>query len=206
MPIWDIVFDAPHVASCQSSVQFFRVNAMPVSSTELQRRRTLLKAGVLSTFGLALPDLLESQKTVSAAEGGRAKSCILLYMIGGPPQHETFDMKPEGDTANRGEFSPISTAVPGTHICELLPKTALHMDKLALVRSIDTKNGDHGKGSYQMTYGRNRMPGVEYPHIGAVSAKALERSDNPLPGHIRIPGGSRAVRRVVHGWQLRPDR
>ena len=56
---------------------------------------------------------------------------------------------------------------------------------------INTHNGDHGKGSYQMQYGRDRMPGVEYPHLGAVCAKALDRSDNPLPGFIRVPGGSR---------------
>jgi hypothetical protein len=117
------------------------------------------------------------------------KRVLVVYMSGGLSPLESWDPKPKTDTG--GPFRAIPTATPGTHICELLPKTALHMDKLALVRSIDTKNGDHGKGSYQMTYGRNRIPGVEYPHIGAVSAKALERSDNPLPGHIRIPGGSR---------------
>lgn len=117
------------------------------------------------------------------------KRVLVVYMSGGLSQLESWDPKPKTDTG--GPFRAIPTATPGTHISELLPKTALHMDKLALVRSIDTKNGDHGKGNYQMTYGRNKMPGVEYPHIGAVSAKALERSDNPLPGHIRIPGGSR---------------
>jgi hypothetical protein len=117
------------------------------------------------------------------------KRVLVVYMSGGLSQLESWDPKPKTDTG--GPFRAIPTATPGTHICELLPKTALHMDKLALIRSINTKNGDHGKGSYQMTYGRNKMPGVEYPHIGAVSAKALERSDNPLPGHIRIPGGAR---------------
>ncbi len=126
---------------------------------------------------------------VSAVLQKEQKRVLVVYMAGGLSQLESWDPKPKTDTG--GPFRAIQTATPGTHICELLPKTALHMDKLALVRSIDTKNGDHGKGSYQMTYGRNQMPGVEYPHIGAVSAKALERSDNPLPGHIRIPGGSR---------------
>ena len=126
---------------------------------------------------------------VSAVLQKEQKRVLVVYMSGGLSQLESWDPKPKTDTG--GPFRAIQTATPGTHICELLPKTALHMDKLALVRSIDTKNGDHGKGSYQMTYGRNQMPGVEYPHIGAVSAKALERSDNPLPGHIRIPGGSR---------------
>lgn len=114
---------------------------------------------------------------------------VVVYLSGGVSQLETWDPKPKTDTG--GPFRAIPTSVPGTHISELLPMTAEHMDKLALVRSINTRNGDHGKGRYQMTYGRNQMPGVEYPHIGAVCAKALESSSNPLPGFIRVPGGSR---------------
>lgn len=114
---------------------------------------------------------------------------LVVYMSGGLSQLESWDPKPKTDTG--GPFRAIQTAVPGTQICELLPKTAQHMDKLSLIRSINTKNNDHGKGRYQMTYGRSQMPGVEYPHIGAVAAKTLERSDNPLPGHIKVPGGSR---------------
>ncbi len=114
---------------------------------------------------------------------------VVLYLAGGVSQLESWDPKPKTDTG--GPFRAIPTSVPGVHISELLPKTATHMDKLALVRSINTKNNDHGKGSYQMQYGRSQMPGTEYPHLGAVCARALERADNPLPGHIRVPGGSR---------------
>lgn len=114
---------------------------------------------------------------------------VVLYLAGGVSQLESWDPKPKTDTG--GPFRAIPTATPGIHISELLPKTATHMDKLSLVRSINTKNNDHGKGSYQMQYGRNQMPGTEFPHLGAVCAKALERDDNPLPGYIRVPGGSR---------------
>ncbi|MBI1313424.1 DUF1501 domain-containing protein [bacterium] len=114
---------------------------------------------------------------------------LVVYMAGGLSQLESWDPKPKTDTG--GPFRAIPTSVPGIHISELLPKTATHMDKLAIVRSINTKNNDHGKGSYQMQYGRSQMPGTEYPHLGAVCAKTLERDDNPLPGHIRVPGGSR---------------
>ena len=114
---------------------------------------------------------------------------LVMYMSGGLSQLESWDPKPKTKTG--GPFRAIPTAVPGSHICELLPKTALHMDKLSLIRGINTKNGDHGKGRYQMTYGRNQMPGTQFPHLGAVTAKALERSDNPLPGHIKVPGGGR---------------
>ena len=117
------------------------------------------------------------------------KRVIVIYMSGGLSQLESWDPKPKTNTG--GPFRAIPTAVPGMHISELLPMTARHMDKLALVRSINTKNGDHGKGRYQMTYGRNQRPGVNLPHLGAVCARALESADNPLPGHIRIPGGGR---------------
>ena len=117
------------------------------------------------------------------------KRVLVVYMSGGLSQLESWDPKPKTDTG--GPFRAIPTAVPGVHISELLPLTAQHMDKLAIIRSINTKNGDHGKGSYQMQYGRNKQPGTDYPHLGAVCAKGLERADNPLPGHIRVPGGSR---------------
>lgn len=117
------------------------------------------------------------------------KRVLVMFMSGGLSQLESWDPKPKTDTG--GPFRAIPTAVPGMHISELLPLTATHMDKLALVRSIDTKNNDHGKGRYQMEFGRNQMPGVEYPHLGAVCAKGLERSDNPLPGYIKVGGSSR---------------
>jgi hypothetical protein len=117
------------------------------------------------------------------------KRVLVVYMSGGLSQLESWDPKPKTD--NGGPFRAIPTAVPGVHISELLPLTAMHMNKLALVRSINTKNGDHGKGNYQMQYGRSQQPGTDYPHLGAVCAKGLEQADNPLPGHIRIPGGAR---------------
>lgn len=114
---------------------------------------------------------------------------LTVFLSGGVSQLESWDPKPKTDTG--GPFRAIPTAVPGIHISELLPQTAKHMDKLSLVRSINTKNGDHGKGSYQMLHGRNEMPGVDYPNLGAVCAKGLERAASPLPGFIRVPGGGR---------------
>ena len=114
---------------------------------------------------------------------------LVVYMAGGLSQLESWDPKPKTDTG--GPFRAISTAVPGTELCELLPLTATHMDKLSLIRGINTHNNDHGKGSHQMLRGRNEMPGMVFPHLGAVCARALDQAGNPLPGHIRIPGGGR---------------
>ncbi len=114
---------------------------------------------------------------------------LVVFLSGGVSQLETWDPKPKTDTG--GPFRAIPTAVPGIHISELLPHTAKHMDKLSIVRSINTKNGDHGKGRYQMEHGRSQMPGVDYPQLGAVCAKGLERAASPLPGFIRVGGGGR---------------
>jgi len=116
------------------------------------------------------------------------KRVLVIYMSGGLSQLESWDPKPKTDTG--GPFRAIPTVVPGIHLSELLPQTAGHMDKLSLVRSINTRNGDHGKGRYQMTRGRDQRPGDNGPHLGAVVAKGLEDRENPLPGHIKVPSAS----------------
>ena len=154
----------------------------------LARREFL---GVLAGTGGALVGgasaLAAPQSTAQLAKD--QKRVLVVYMSGGLSQLESWDPKPKTDTG--GPFRAIPTAVPGVHICELLPKTARLMDKLALVRSINTKNNDHGKGRYQMERGRNQTPGAAFPHLGAVCAKALESPANPLPGHIHVPSGGR---------------
>lgn len=140
--------------------------------------------------GVAVGGLGALTTPAATAELTRQQMRVLVvFLSGGVSQLETWDPKPKTDTG--GPFRAIPTAVPGIHISELLPLTAQHMDKLSVVRSLDTKNSDHGKGRYQMEFGRNEMPGVEHPHLGAVCAKGLERHDNPLPGHIRVGSGSR---------------
>ena len=128
-----------------------------------------------------------AQPSVSAALAKDEKRMLVINMHGGLSQLESWDPKPGTDTG--GPFRAIPTSVPGIHISELLPHTAKVMHHLALVRSINTKNDDHGKGSYMMLTGRRQMPGQTYPEIGAVVAKCLDTSDRTLPGHIRITAG-----------------
>jgi hypothetical protein len=149
----------------------------------LSRRQFLggVAAGTVGGLGaLALPE-------ATAKLAKDQKRVLVIYMAGGLSQLESWDPKPKTDTG--GPFRAIPTVVPGIHISELLPLTAKHMDKLALVRSINTHNNDHGKGRYQMLHGRNERPGVAMPSLGAVCARALEQPDNPLPGHIHVPSG-----------------
>ncbi len=157
----------------------------------LERRRflgglagagALLGPGVLGGLGsLATPaaaaKLLRNERRV-----------VVFNMSGGLSQLESWDPKPGRPTG--GPFRAIPTSVPGIHISELLPRTAEQMHHLALVRSINTAENDHGKGAFMMLTGRAQVPGVEYPRLGAVTAKALADENEALPGHIQItPGG-----------------
>ncbi|MEZ6127836.1 MAG: DUF1501 domain-containing protein [Planctomycetaceae bacterium] len=155
---------------------------------EMARRQFL--GTTAAAAGCVVGGLGALTTAAAAAELNRKQMRVLVvFLAGGVSQLETWDPKPKTDTG--GPFRAIPTAVPGIHISELLPLTATHMDKLSLIRSIDTNNGDHGKGSYQMLHGRNQVPGMDHPHLGAVCARGLERPDNPLPGHIQVGGGSR---------------
>ncbi|MEC7565206.1 MAG: DUF1501 domain-containing protein [Planctomycetota bacterium] len=121
---------------------------------------------------------------VSAQLESQQKRVVVFNMAGGLSQLESWDPKPGTDTG--GPFRAIPTSVPGIHISELLPKTAKQMQHLALVRSINTKENDHGKGRYAMFTGRRQTPAQEFPQIGAVMAKALDGDKNALPGHIQV--------------------
>ena len=132
-------------------------------------------------------------RLVQAAMGELAanqKHILIFWMAGGLSQLESWDPKPKTDTG--GPFRAIPTSVPGTHISELLPYTAKQMHRLSIVRSINTKENDHGKGAYCMTTGRRQEPVAVYPHLGAVGARLLAPENSPLPGHIHVsPGGRR---------------
>src|SRR5207253_9554287 len=114
----------------------------------------------------------------------RRRSCILLWMNGGPSQMDTFDLKP--GHPNGGPFKETQTSVPGIKISQHLPKIAEHMKEMVLVRSMSTKEADHGRASYLMRTGR--LPGgpVQYPAMGSVVAKELGKPDAELPNFVSI--------------------
>ena len=115
------------------------------------------------------------------------KRVLVVNMAGGLSQLESWDPKPKTPTG--GPFRAISTSVPGTQLCELLPHTAKQMHLLSLVRSINTRENDHGKGRHMMETGRRPTPAAQYPKLGAVVAKALEDQSGSLPGHILVSNG-----------------
>lgn len=157
-------------------------------------RREFLGAG----GGLAVASLFPPGKgraeTVSI---GKAKSCILVYLLGGPPHLDMFDLKPDAPAEIRGPFRPIATTLPGVQICEHLPLLARQADRYALVRSVSHPNHNHTPMIYYTLTGRPvEEPGrdndvrppqrTDAPHLGAVLA-SLKGSSPGLPGYIAIP-------------------
>jgi hypothetical protein len=112
------------------------------------------------------------------------RHCILLWMNGGPSQLDTFDLKP-GHT-NGGPFKPIATSAAGVEICEHLPKLAAHAKHLAIIRSLTTKEGDHGRATYLMRTGYRPGGPVEYPTLGALVSKELGDESAELPNFVSI--------------------
>ena len=119
--------------------------------------------------------LTDSSKANVDASFGRAKNLIYLYLSGGPSQYETFDPKPDAPAEIRGSFKPISTNVPGTQLCELLPRTASIVDRLAIVRSFATDDPNHESGGYWVNTGRK---------YAGPDMRALAPSDWPTLGSI----------------------
>jgi hypothetical protein len=113
---------------------------------------------------------------------GNGRSIVVVYLNGGISQFESWD--PKSDLETGGPFRSIATSVPGIHISELLPKTAQQLHHMALIRSVSTDLDDHGLANNLVRSGRTTRSATEYPELGAVVAKGLERPDFPLPGHI----------------------
>lgn len=110
------------------------------------------------------------------------KRVILLWLAGASSQLETWDPKP--GTPTGGPFRAIDTNVPGVRISELMPRMAARMDRTCIVRSLNTKNGDHGGAARLMMRGRMEDPSVRYPDLGAVLAKELGRAQAAVPDYV----------------------
>jgi hypothetical protein len=112
------------------------------------------------------------------------KHCILLWMNGGASQFETFDMKPGRSTG--GLFRPIASNVAGTQVCELMPKMAQKMDRIAVIRSMRTSQVDHPGGIYLMHTGYQPSANIRYPEIGSIVAKYHGVEGADLPNFIKV--------------------
>ena len=153
--------------------------------TMFDRRKFLTAAAA----GVSLNGWL-GRLAAAAPAGQRPKSCILLWMAGGPSHIDTFDPKPEAPAEVRGEFQAIETSVPGIRISEHFPRFAKLMQHAAILRGMSTLESDHKLATYHLHTGyQNRAGAVSFPSLGALVAKELGQRDVALPNFITIGRG-----------------
>jgi len=159
----------------------------PVEFCDGLRRRDFLHAGSLSCLGLGLNQLF-GLKALGAVDNAKSDvNCIMLMLVGGPSQLDTWDMKPNAPAEIRGPYKPIKTNVSGIEISENFPLMAKHADKYALIRSVyHTAAAVHDTGHQMMQTGRLFQGGIEYPHIGCVLSK-LKGPKGDVPAHVLMP-------------------
>ena len=130
-------------------------------------RRDFLQIGTLGAIGLSLSKFAQLQALGAAPKGGDDKACIMIFNLGAPGQHDTWDMKPDAPREIRGPFKPIRTNNPDIQISEIFPLMAKHADKFSLVRSCyHTAAAVHDTGHQMMQTGRLFTGGVNTPHAG----------------------------------------
>jgi hypothetical protein len=190
-------------------------------------RRAFLKIGGLALGGLSMPQILRAE----AASGVRRspKGIIMIFLPGGPPHQDFFDLKLDAPVEVRGEFKPIKTKVPGIDICELFPRIASHMDKLIPIRSIVGASGAHDAFECVTGHRRDRQqPPGGWPALGSLMSKLkgplhpampafvglspkmghMEWADNGQPGFLGVahapfkPDGEGKADMVLNGITL----
>lgn len=170
-------------------------------------RREAICAGGLAAVGLGLPGLLAGRAAASGGSGrgepaarrttsGRAKACILLWMSGGPPQHDTFDPKPDAPVEIRGELGSIPTVVPGVRVGGMMPLTARRMDDIAVLRAVSTADNAHTSSGYWMLTGVKHFQGAnrenltvsanDWPGVAAM-VKRFRPAGRQLPSAVALP-------------------
>src|SRR6266545_804023 len=164
----------------------------------LNRRDAMLRLGQLGLGSLTLPGLLRTEKahaaTVTTTTRRQARSCILLYLWGGPPQNDMWDLKPDAPPGIRSIFRPIQTVVPGVRICDQMPLLARHTNKVAFVRSMTHTSNIHEPSVYHTLTGRqnptlisprNARRRTDAPNVGAVLSYFTPPGG--LPAAVTIP-------------------
>src|SRR3954465_15243457 len=164
-------------------------------------RREFLQLGLGAALGLGFTDLLRLRANAAAARQNITPdriNCIMICLGGGPSHYETFDPKPDAPKEIRGEFSPISTSVPGIQFCEIIPNLAKVANKVSIIRSICHKDPNHGGGNhYLMTGAPTPVPVgcgafvTFHPSFGSVvSWKRGVQSG--LPAYMSVPEMTRS--------------
>lgn len=140
----------------------------------------MLAAGAIAGAAGSWPaELAAAMRT-----NGKSRHLVVLWMAGGPSQMDTFDLKP--GTSNGGPFKETSTAVPGLKFSEHLSKLSKHANHLSIIRGMQTKEGDHSRGTYLVRTGQRPGAPIRYPALPTALAKELASNDPSIPGYVSI--------------------
>jgi hypothetical protein len=158
-------------------------------------RRSFVKAGLLGSMGLSLADLLRADSMAKdKRQTDHQKSVIILWMRGGPSQHETWDPKPQAPADYRGAFGATNTNVTDIQICDLLPMSARIMDRWSIIRSLHHQDAGHSTADQLCFTGYPAKPNLAaegpgnfYPSCGSIAVKQLQHVNPQLPAYVMIP-------------------
>ncbi|MBC7853928.1 MAG: DUF1501 domain-containing protein, partial [Pirellulaceae bacterium] len=178
----------------------FRVLGSPAKLCDGLGRRDFLRIGCLGAAGLALPELFSQRLHAGEQKGsfGRAKRCLLIFLTGGPPQVDLWDMKPSAPAEVRGELQPIATNVPGIQISELMPNLAQVADKFCILRSLTHHDTVHTSAGYTLLTGFDHLQAnaktatdikprpEDHPHLGSLLSLARP-SASGTPVFVSLP-------------------
>src|SRR5262245_57769376 len=155
------------------------------SFDSLLSRRQLLRVGAVST-AVSMSGWMDKLALAAGAakDPQRKRSCILLWMSGGPSQMDTFDLKP--GHANGGPFAAAETSVSDIRISEHFPQVGKLAKHLAIIRSMNSKEGDHGRATYLLRTGYVPQGPIQYPSLGALVSKELGADDAELPAFVSV--------------------
>ncbi|MBL9092345.1 MAG: DUF1501 domain-containing protein [Planctomycetaceae bacterium] len=148
-------------------------------------RRDFLRIGSLGLGGLSLAQLLASEARAGTRDA--RKAVIMIYLVGGPPHQDMFDLKPDAPSEIAGPHRPIDTNVPGIEICELFPQLAARMDKLAVIRSIVDAQAGHD--AHQCFTGRlpgRNVPAGGWPQFGSIVARQQGQAERGVPPFVSL--------------------
>ncbi|MFN0052826.1 MAG: DUF1501 domain-containing protein [Planctomycetales bacterium] len=153
-------------------------------------RRGFLQIGGLALGEASLPAILRAEQ--AAGVFGGHKGIIMIYMPGGPPHQDLYDLKPQAPVEFRGEFDPIDTSVPGVSLCELLPRLAARMDRLSVIRSLIGSDGAHASSLCSTGYPYGKAPPGGAPLYGSVVSSLVG------PTHPAVPACADLSERMQH--------
>jgi hypothetical protein len=162
-------------------------------------RRAWLRQSAFGLGAMSLSSWLGSLAADAAEDPRRKRACILLWMAGGPSQTDTFDLKP--GHANGGPFQEMATAAPGVKISEHLPRLAGQMNRLAVLRTLRTREGDHGRATAHLHTGYLPQGSIRFPSLGSLVSHELVDAEADLPGFVSVmPQGEFAQPAVAAGF------